>query len=437
MEQERPAYVDPSAVREARTRKVAGKALLVFIALMVAVTWAGQMLQEMTIATVSPTTPQRGALELQIDASGTLSAAATAPVLLTESARVTEVPAEQGSQVAAGDPLFRLDYTDLVKTKRDAVVTAETNLANKQRTLDWAAADLGQAAVTRVTERQASVAKLYDAWQSATGDAAAQAKLAYESEKRRLDADSARDVLTKVEDVETARDSYDDAVADYLEILSALDGVTPPENIAAALSAYDPAATYIHTVVSPVSGSVLTNTASVGTTVSTNGPVATVNDLTGGLSLIVSLSEDDAGEMAAGETATVTVGSVQYTCPIISIAASTAKEGMFDVRFLLPGDAGAVGMSASMRYRKRTQNYDVLIPLSALRSDSEGDFVFIVEQQQSSLGAKMVVRRVDIDVLDRDSSRAALQGGISQRDQIVERSDRNISDGDRVRVSEG
>ncbi len=438
-----PAHgTDPEAVKGNKTRALAGKALLGFIALMVALTWANTMLQEMTIATVTSAAVQRGALEKQITASGTLSAAVSVPVIAEESARVLAVYATAGKLVAAGDPLFRLDYTDVVKTKADAVESARTDVASKQRTLDWAAADLPQTTLTRLAERQASIAQYqaaltkaqaaYDEASAAGENSAAaytagrtleSAQYAYDTEKRRLDSDTTvRDYITKAEDLEKSKTTLADAEQAYADCLALLD---------------DPdAQTPTLTLTAPVDGSVTSSGVSVGAMVSTSAAAMMLSDQSGGLELRVQVDEDSAAEMAVGDSATITVADQQFECQVQSLAAMTDKAGMYEAAFLLPGDAGSVGVSATMRLRKRTSNYDVIIPLSALRSDSDGDFVFVVEQSESSLGARMAVRRVDVYVLDEDSSRAALQGGISQRDTVVARGDRDISDGDRVRLAE-
>ncbi len=433
---------DPDASKGKKTRALAGKALAGFLAVMVLLTWANTMLQEMTIATVTPTSIQRGALEKQITAAGTLSAAVSVPLIVDDSARVLDVYVTTGSLVQAGDPLFRLDYTDVVKSKQDAVDTAQETLASKQRALDWAASDIPQTTLTRLIERQQVVAAYKTTWdqavdayeKAAAGGAESTEALAakralelalyqYESEKRRLDSDtSIRDYLTKSDDLEKAKKSLQDAEQEVADCLALLDD---PQGDALA-----------RTFIAPVAGSVTSSAVSVGSMASTSSAAMMLSDQTGGLELRVQVDEDSAAEMAIGDEASITVSDQVYQSQILSLAAMTDKEGMYEASFLLPGDVGSVGVKATMRLRKRTQNYDVIVPLTALRSDDDGDFVYVVEQQDSSLGAKMAARRVDVYVLDQDSSRAALQGGLSQRDTVVARGDRNIQDGDRVRLSE-
>ena len=462
--------VDPEEKKGIQTRASAGKALAVFIALMIAVTWANTMLQEMTIATVSTTATQRGSLEKNITASGTLTAEVSVPIIETEAARVLAIYTPAGVSVTAGDALYALDYTELVKTKQEALEKAAEDAGKKQRTLNWAAADLTQTVVARLEERfaqletlegeykraqetyESALAKYSVDGQTPEGEqqgvweadedvltnhpaveqnpeivsarqAMERAKYQYEAEKRRLDGDaSVRDYIGKKDELVAAEETLQNAeqeLTDLLAIVVRLDD-----------------GSYRRTVVSPVDGYVVSNTLSLGGMLSTNAPVMTVSDQSKGLKLRVSIDEDSASEITIGDAASITVGTDVYQCNVLSIALSNDKQGMFDLDFLLPGDAGSVGTGASMRLRKRTQNYELIIPLTALREDDDGNFVYVVEQQQSSLGARMSVRRVDVYVLDTDSSRAALQSGVSQRDVIVTRGDREISDGDRVRIAE-
>ena len=399
---------DAEGARGARLRSMAGKALVVFLALMAALTWSGKMLEEMTIAVVSAAAPQRGSLDKQISASGKLAAAVTLPILVEDSARVMDVSVTAGALVKAGDPLFTMDYTKLMESAKDSVDQA-------QRTVDWAIADMTALTYNRLIGQIDALSALEQTLTDAQADGDAEtvrkAQAAYDMEKQRLYQDqAARNFASQLETLAKAQDE-----------LSRLNGLTDANGM--------------RTVLAPADGSVTAVSVSVGAMTQSSGAAMMLADQSGGLSLTVQVSEDSAGELAAGDTARVTVGAADYNIPIRSITLSPNSADIYDVSFLLPGDAGTVGQSASMRVQKRTANYDVIIPLNALHSDSDGDFVYVIEQSQSSLGARVTVRRADVFVIDQDSGRAALQTGtISQRDTIAARSDRSIADGDRVRV---
>ncbi|MCL1963509.1 MAG: hypothetical protein FWF69_00405 [Firmicutes bacterium] len=431
-----------SAEQGTQTRAMAGKALAVFLLLMLAFTWGNKMLREMTIATVSATGVQRGSLDKQYTASGSLTASLSIPILAEEPARVIEVFAKEGQTVAEGDPLFTLDYSDIVQNKKDAVQSSRDTVSGKQRSLDWSAADLPTQTLARLQDRQASLQALMnacgqaeDAYQRtviAHGEdnavtreakrALDQAQYLYKTEKRRVDGDAAiRDYLNKSEELAKAQADLAKAEGEYAALLAKV---------------REDNGKYTHTVVSPAVGYIISGSLTVGSMAPTGSASMMLSDLSAGLELRVELDEGSAGELVPGDTANVTVDGKRYDCPIVTIAGSASRQGMSELSFLLPGDAGAPGKSAEADIRKRTENYNLIIPLSALYSDSDGDFVYVVEQEESSLGSRMSVRRVDVYVLDEDSSRAALQSGLSQRDSIVTRSDRSIADGDRVRLED-
>jgi hypothetical protein len=61
--------------------------------------------------------------------------------------------------------------------------------------------------------------------------------------------------------------------------------------------------------------------------------------------------------------------------------------------------------------------------------------VLVVQNKKTPLGNSLVLSRVDVSVLDADSYRTAVSGGLSQRDQVVSSSDKSVADGDVVRMA--
>ncbi len=501
--------------KSSSTRAKAGKALLVFLALMAALTIAGNTLQEMVVPVVSPITPQRGALEKQIYADGTLETLAQVPIVVTDAARVLEILVASGATVQKDQPLLSLDYTDVLKENYIALMDALHTVSEKRQDYYWAEAsvsenslddltekredwltaeaaqmqakaanDEAQAALETALEQEISAKSALETAQ-ASGDSSSveMAQTAYDAAKKASKDAQSLAKKTK-DDLSDAQDELDDAKKDlekmtrtreymttgkalisaqedldqkwraYFDASAKLQNgqtLSPEEEeklmedalraidfggTATDLIPFDENADHTVLVYAPVDGDILTIDATAGSVVSTSAPVIKMNDRSKGLSLTVQIDEDSVGDMTVGDSADITVGDDVQSCPITSIAASSEGQGMFDVTFSIPDSFGVVGQQSSMKFSKRTQQYDILIPLSALRQDNDGYFVYVVDQQEGSLGSQISVRRVDVFVLDQDSTRAALQGGVSQRDLIVARSDRDIQDGDRVRLEE-
>ena len=432
---------DQSTIKASRTRALAGKALLIFFTIMILLTWAGKILQEMTIATITPASVQRGALEKQINATGTLSAAGIHPLVIEDAVRVESIPVSVGESVASGDVLLILDYTALEEELQKGIDTASEDRIEKRRQLDWAAADLSATTLRQLEIRLPDLDRLETAYllaqevyenavagkgemaAAAEKQAADSAENAYENEKRRLDRDAAtRDYRTQREALRKAEAVYAEARREYHDTLSE-----------AAQGTDGRWRRFVH---APIAGSITQLSANAGEILSTAVPVLVLSVLEEGLVLTVQVSEDQVQDLSIGDVAEITVGDLLYQGSIRTILPAADVSGNFELRFLLPGDAGVIGGKARISLKKRTQNYDILLPVSALHSDDAGDFIYVVQQSDSSLGSQMTARRVDVYVLDEDAGRVALQSGVSQRDIVVGRSDRGISDGDRIRFAE-
>ena len=79
-------------------------------------------------------------------------------------------------------------------------------------------------------------------------------------------------------------------------------------------------------------------------------------------------------------------------------------------------------------------DYDLCIPMSALRQDRDGYFVYVMETTQTLMGIdKRAVRR-DVFIENTDGRYAAVSGDISSNDQVILSSSKPLSDGDSVRV---
>lgn len=137
-------------------------------------------------------------------------------------------------------------------------------------------------------------------------------------------------------------------------------------------------------------------------------------------------------ELSSGDTGTD--GSSQQTGS--GAQEDTAKDlGYFYAE--LPESEYSIGMSASYKAKLDSkENYDCLVPISALRQDNEGDYCLILETKSTILGEEDVVKRAPVEVLEMDGTKAALANSLNPTDRIVSGSSKNLDVGDRVRVIE-
>lgn len=149
------------------------------------------------------------------------------------------------------------------------------------------------------------------------------------------------------------------------------------------------------------------------------------------------LDKDSARRFSAGDKGELHYkvdGSTQKAdVEIHSISTPDESDQVF-VTAVLPEGSYTSGMPAQLFLSRKSETYQNCLPLTALRSDSGGDHVFVLRRQSSVLGTEWVIARVDITVKERDSQMMYVDGALTYSDQVVISSNKIISEGDRVRI---
>lgn len=120
-----------------------------------------------------------------------------------------------------------------------------------------------------------------------------------------------------------------------------------------------------------------------------------------------------------------------------AIREDETEEDMRIISIKLPDDSLSIGETTEFTVSKDAGPFKSCIPLSALHEGNGEAYVYVIDSQNSVLGEVWVARRVDVVVKDKNQSLAALEdGSISSDQKIIIDSDREISDGSRVRLQE-
>lgn len=91
------------------------------------------------------------------------------------------------------------------------------------------------------------------------------------------------------------------------------------------------------------------------------------------------------------------------------------------------------GEQASVQIEKPSPEEGLVLRKAYLRKDSRGYYVFVVEENRSSLGNHYYVKQKYIRILDETSEEAVVEG-LNAQDQIVAESSEPLRDGDPVRL---
>lgn len=158
----------------------------------------------------------------------------------------------------------------------------------------------------------------------------------------------------------------------------------------------------------------------------------------GGVKLTASVPKSDASYVQAKDAASVEKNGVTYE----DFSVSTIKQkedGSLEITVEADGneDAFSIGESVKITVVKQSALYETTVPLAAVHVEQSGSYVYILSEKETVLGTQQFAQKIDISVLEKNSTYAALRDGIlGSSSQVIVDSDQYINAGDRVRLQE-
>ena len=105
------------------------------------------------------------------------------------------------------------------------------------------------------------------------------------------------------------------------------------------------------------------------------------------------------------------------------------------LRFNITGDVSS-GDQLNLVLAQRSENYNIIVPNSAIRTDTNGDFVLVVVPRTSPLGNRYIATRADVNILARDDTHTAVTGALTGWDFVITTSSAPIDPGMQVRLAD-
>lgn len=187
-----------------------------------------------------------------------------------------------------------------------------------------------------------------------------------------------------------------------------------------------------------VSGTVQTVDCTAGDTKAKDDLLCSIEVPDMGYTLSFSVTNDQAKRLKAGDTATVSNyywgSQIVATLSTIKIDPKNPQTNKL-LTFDLTGDVNA-GAELTISVGQKSASYDIIVPNSSIRSDTNGSFVLKIEAKNSPLGNRYIARRVDVEVLAADDLNSAVTGDLSYGDYVITTSNAPIKNGDQVRMAD-
>lgn len=113
-----------------------------------------------------------------------------------------------------------------------------------------------------------------------------------------------------------------------------------------------------------------------------------------------------------------------------------AEDGKIQVTARLQEGQGRLGDQVSFTVNMESGAYPCVIPMDALREDNRGFYCLAAETEKTILGEERKAVRIQVEVLEKSSSAAAVSGLVTKDMKLITESSKPVSEGDRVRVVE-
>ena len=189
-------------------------------------------------------------------------------------------------------------------------------------------------------------------------------------------------------------------------------------------------------ITSPISGTVTDIAVTAGTTVNANDVMMTIQPENKAYVLQFSVTENQAKKVRVGDTAEIL--NNWYGNDVSAVVSAIRKDPQNRSNSIIicemKGDV-SVGDSYTLSIGEQSSNYDTIVPTSAIREDSNGKFILIIESKSTPLGNRYYARRVDVDVITSDDTKSAVTGALECYDYLITTTTKPIKENEQVRLA--
>ncbi|MDO5131816.1 MAG: HlyD family efflux transporter periplasmic adaptor subunit [Eubacteriales bacterium] len=193
-------------------------------------------------------------------------------------------------------------------------------------------------------------------------------------------------------------------------------------------------------ITAPVDGTISALSYGAGETTAPDSPVAVIRIQGKKLTVSITATKEQAQKLKVGDEAEPQ-NPWEYDNTFKAVlrqitADSSDPQNSRLLKFEIDSDSVSAGDTVQLQIAESTKTYDLVVPNKAVRNDSNGYFVLLLQSRQSPLGNRYFVIRENIKILAKDDTNTAISGAFSSySDYVVTTSNRSVKGGDQVRLS--
>ena len=176
-------------------------------------------------------------------------------------------------------------------------------------------------------------------------------------------------------------------------------------------------------IVAPVSGVIDSINITSGQKTEPDATLCEISLAEKGFKMTMTVTQEQAAKLRMGSPAEITsyipYGST-ITATLAAIKNDTANPGSRQkiLEFTVEGDV-TPGQSLSIAVGDKNASYDSTVPNTAIREDSDGKYILVVESKNTPISTRYIAKRVDVTVVASDETRSAITGDFTNYGYVI------------------
>lgn len=191
-------------------------------------------------------------------------------------------------------------------------------------------------------------------------------------------------------------------------------------------------------IVAPVSGTIISVNVVAGETVYAGEELASIQMSGKDYILEMTVTKEQAARIHVGDVGKSANSWYYYDMNLvvsqIKPDTTNVKSGDKIIVFTVTGSDIMVGQSVQVTVGERSQNYDKVVPNTAIREDKNGTYILIITSKSTPLGNRYYATRVECTKIASDETNTAITCGIEGYESVITTATKPVADGDMVRL---
>lgn len=193
-------------------------------------------------------------------------------------------------------------------------------------------------------------------------------------------------------------------------------------------------------IIAPVSGVIESINVTSGQKIQPDATIAEISLAEKGFRMTMTVTQEQASKLRPGINAEIT-SYIPYdsnvSVTLDSIKSDTANPGSRQkiLEFIVTGDVTS-GQNLSVSVGDKNASYENTVPNTAIREDSDGKYILVVDSKATAISTRYTTRRVAVNVVASDDTRSAITGEFDSYAYVVTTSSKPISTGEQVKLAD-